>query len=164
MSGLSLAFVIVCQNELWDCSLYVHSGQSYWLFQKASVCHCWCIEGWNTWHSSSTSQPPFFFYGSPPPVVVEAVAPGVTHTAEGGLRLAPALALQSLRGHGPAHLAPIAVLAPTHDPGLQARIYTYIYTGMWFVKSWGIIYRNTSECLVNMQMNTACYDLYFSWT
>ena len=53
-------------------------------------------------------------------MVVEAVVPGVTLVAEGGLRLAPALALQSPLGHGPAHHvpAPAAAPAPTHGPGL----------------------------------------------
>lgn len=48
---------------------------------------------------------------------VEAVAPGVT--AEGDLRLAPALAPQSPPGRGPARLTPTpaAALAPTHAPG-----------------------------------------------
>lgn len=64
------------------------------------------------------------------PVVVEAVAPGVTLAAEGGLRRAPALILQSRPGHVPAHPAPApkAAPAPTHDPGVQTHIYTYIHS------------------------------------
>lgn len=54
------------------------------------------------------------------PVVAVAVAPGVDLAAEGGLRLAPALTLQSLPGRDPAHLAPAPAAAPTpiHGPGL----------------------------------------------
>lgn len=50
-------------------------------------------------------------------MAVEAVAPEVTLAAEGDLRLAPALALQS--PPGPTHLAPTlaAAPAPTPDPG-----------------------------------------------
>lgn len=57
-------------------------------------------------------------------MAVVAVAPGVALAAEGGLRLAPALTLQSLPGQGHAHLArdPAAALVPTHDPGVQTHI------------------------------------------
>lgn len=53
-------------------------------------------------------------------MVVEVVAPGVTLAAEGGLRLAPALAPPSPPGHGRGHLAPAlgATPAPTPDPGI----------------------------------------------
>lgn len=52
-------------------------------------------------------------------MVVQAVAPGVTLAAEGGLHHAPALTLQSRPGHVPAHPAPApkAAPAPTHGPG-----------------------------------------------
>lgn len=50
---------------------------------------------------------------------MEAAAPGVAPAAEGGLRLAPALTLQSPPGHAPVHHvpAPTVALAPTHNPG-----------------------------------------------
>lgn len=55
-------------------------------------------------------------------MVVEAVGPGVTLAAEGGLRLAPALAPQSPPGHGPTHLAHDPAATHTRDPGLQTHI------------------------------------------
>lgn len=57
-------------------------------------------------------------------MVAEAAAPGVALTAEGGLRLAPALTPQSPPGHAPVHHVPAlkAALAPTHDPGLYPHI------------------------------------------
>lgn len=55
-------------------------------------------------------------------MVVEAVARGVTLAAEGGLRLAPALAPQSPPGHGLTHLAHAPAATPTHDPGQQTHI------------------------------------------
>lgn len=47
----------------------------------------------------------------------EAVTPEVALAAEGDLRLIPALAPPSPPGHGHAPLDPIAVPAPTRDPG-----------------------------------------------
>lgn len=68
------------------------------------------------------------------PVVGEAVLPGVTLAAEGGLHLAPALAPQSPPSHG--HTldlapAPTAAPAPTHDPGLRTHTHTHSFHHFW---------------------------------
>lgn len=53
---------------------------------------------------------------------VQAVAPGAILAAEEGLRLTPALAHRSPRGHDPTRLipTPAAARAPILDPGMKS--------------------------------------------